>query len=147
MSLLFKKVDDLKTREKVNEFLTDDLEHLLLMSGHNLTDLKSPNLSATPAHSNAGNGVEDRLIRGINAEAIVKAIAATINHLPHDSKEVLTGLYIERLPWLKVQQRLYCEHNKLGYTRRRALYDFADAFDKWQRYYNCEPIIDLHVWY
>lgn len=49
MSLgLFPELDEKETRKSVSKFLTKDLERLLLMSGHDLLDLKSPVLSAAP---------------------------------------------------------------------------------------------------
>lgn len=146
MSLLFKELDEEETRNNVSKFLTKDLERLLLMSGHELTDLKSPQLSNAPGHSTGSNPIEDTIVRGINAGAIIQAIMDTIYHCPHDSKEILLGLYINKESWIKTQARLYCEHNKLAYTRRKALYDFADGFDHWQRVNHCSPIIDLHVY-
>ena len=48
MSLLFRELDCDKTCDRVDEFLTDDLERLILMAGRNLTDLRSPSLSLAP---------------------------------------------------------------------------------------------------
>lgn len=141
---LFPELDEKRTRKAVSKFLTKELERLLLMSGHNLLDLKSPQLSKAPGHSNGENHNEAAIIRGLNAEAEIRAIADTIAHCSENSKKVLLGLFIYQKSWYEVQKTLFCEHNKLGYTRQKALYDFADSFDYWQRVHNCEPIIDLH---
>lgn len=55
---LFPEIDEVETRKAVSKFLTKDLERLLLMSGHNLLDLKSPQLSQAPGHSNGKNHAE-----------------------------------------------------------------------------------------
>lgn len=145
MSLgLFPELNEEETRKSVSKFLTKDLERLLLMSGHDLLDLKSPVLSAAPGHSNDSNHTEAAIIRGLNAEAMVRAVADTIAHCSENSQKVLLGLFIYQKSWYEVQKTLFCEHNKLGYTRQKALYDFADSFDYWQRVNHCEPIIDLH---
>ncbi len=62
MSLLFEELDCNKTCDKVDEFLTDDLEKLILMAGRNLTDLRSPSLSLAPGHSNGENHNEAAII-------------------------------------------------------------------------------------
>lgn len=141
---LFPELDEEETRKSVSKFLTKDLERLLLMSGHNLLDLKSPVLSGAPGHSNGENHNEAAIIRGLNVEAMIKAIADTIAHCSDNSRKVLLGLFIYQQSWDEVQKNLFCEHNKLGYTRKKALYDFADSFDYWQRVNKCEPIVDLH---
>lgn len=141
---LFPEIDEVETRKAVSKFLTKDLERLLLMSGHDLLDLKSPQLSQAPGHSNGKNHAEASIIRGLNAEAMVKAVADTIAHCSENSQKVLLGLFIYQKSWYEVQKTLFCEHNKLGYTRQKALCDFADSFDYWQRVNHCEPIIDLH---
>ena len=47
MSLLFEELDCERTYDKVDDFLTNDLDRLILMAGRNLTDLRSPSLSLT----------------------------------------------------------------------------------------------------
>lgn len=64
VSLLFQELDCDKTCDRVDEFLTEDLEKLILMSGRNLTDLRSPTLSLAPGHSNGTNHAEASIIRG-----------------------------------------------------------------------------------
>ena len=145
MSLgLFPELNEEETRKSVSKFLTKDLERLLLMSGLDLLDLKAPVLSAAPGHSNGSNHTEAAIIRGLNAEAMGRAVADTIAHCSENSQKVLLGLFIYQKSWYEVQKTLFCEHNKLGYTRQKALYDFADSFDYCQRVNHCEPIIDLH---
>ena len=62
MSLLFQELDCDKTCDRVDEFLTEDLEKLILMSGRNLTDLRSPTLSLAPGHS---NGTKQNYVQSI----------------------------------------------------------------------------------
>ena len=62
MSLLFRELDCDKTCDRVDEFLTDDLERLILMAGRNLTDLRSPSLSLAPGHSSGTNHAEVNII-------------------------------------------------------------------------------------
>lgn len=143
MSLLFKEVDTEKTIDRVCTFLKKDLERLLLQSGHRLTDLKSPRLSSMPGGSHA-NHVEDIIIDGVNAEAEIQAIHATIHHLPETSRIIMLGMFVDHHQWFQVSQRIYSGTTTLWKKRRLALLEFADGFDYWQRVYHCEPVQDLH---
>lgn len=141
---LFPELDEKETLKEVAKFFTKDLERLLLMSGHELVDLKSPTLSSAPGHSNGSNNSEKAIIRGLNAEAMVRATSDTIHHCSHNSQIILIGLFIRKWPWNEVKPMVYSENNKFSYLRRKAMFEFADGFDYWQRVNNCQPIIDLH---
>lgn len=141
---LFPELDEKETLKEVAKFFTKDLERLLLMSGHELVDLKSPTLSSAPGHSNGSNNSEVAIIRGLNAEAMVKATSDTIHHCSHNSEVILIGLFIKKYPWEQVKPLVYSENNKFSYLRRKAMFEFADGFDYWQRVNHCQPIIDLH---
>lgn len=144
MSLLFKEVDSDATIERVSGFLKHDLERLILQSGHRMSDLKSPKLSSMPGSSSRQNHAEDIIIRGINAEAEVQAVHATIQHLPNTSRVIMLGMFVDHHQWFEVSNRLYTSKTTLWKKRRQALLEFADGFDYWQRFYQCEPIVDLH---
>ncbi|WP_436341521.1 ArpU family phage packaging/lysis transcriptional regulator [Lactobacillus johnsonii] len=144
MSLLFKELDCDKTCDRVDEFLTEDLEKLILMSGRNLTDLRSPTLSLAPGHSNGTNHAEASIVRGLNAEAELRAIHHTIYHLPEMSKIIMRNLYIYQMESWQVADAIRYGHTQFNTLKRRAQLFFADSFDHWQRYMACSPIIDLH---
>lgn len=144
MSLLFPELDKEGTLDNVSDFFKKDLERLLLMSGKSLTDLKSPQLSKAPGHSNGTNSNENLLIRGLDAGAMVEAVSDTLAHSSPVSRTILIELFIKRRPWFEVENKLFCDHNKLSYLRKKAMFEFADSFDFYQRKHNCEPIIDLH---
>lgn len=144
VSLLFKELDCDKTCDRVDEFLTEDLEKLILMSGRNLTDLRSPTLSLAPGHSNGTNHAEASIVRGLNAEAELRAIHHTIYHLPEMSKIIMRNLYISQMESWQVADAIRYGHTQFNTLKRRAQLFFADSFDHWQRYMACSPIIDLH---
>nr|WP_272501109.1 ArpU family phage packaging/lysis transcriptional regulator [Lactobacillus paragasseri] len=144
VSLLFKELDCNKTCDKVDEFLTYDLEKLILMAGRNLTDLRSPSLSLAPGHSSEANHAEASIIRGLNAEAEIRAIHHTIYHLPEMSKIIMRDLYIYQMENWQIAEAIQYSHTQYNVFKRRAQLFFADSFDHWQRYMSCEPIIDLH---
>ena len=144
VSLLFEELDCERTCDKVDDFLTNDLDRLILMAGRNLTDLRSPSLSSAPAHSNGTNHAESNIIRGLNAEAEVRAIHHTIYHLPEMSKVIMRDLYIYRMENWQVAEAIRYSHTQYNVLKHRAQLFFADSFDHWQRYMKCSPIIDLH---
>lgn len=146
MSLLFPELDRQATLDRVAHFFKYDLDQLLLMAGKSLTDISSPSLSQAPGGSPIGNSMEQKLIRGVNAEAMINAVIDTINHCPHNSQVILMERFIKRKSWVQVQSIMYSSHYKFSYLRRRAMYDFANSFDYWQRVHKCEPILDLHVY-
>lgn len=146
MCLLFPDLNEDKTVARVNSFLKEDVERLMRMCGRDMTDLSSPQLSQAPSHSNYINSAEVKMIRGLNAEAIVEAVYDAINHCSDDSKSIIIALYVEHDSWIYVQRLLCCSQNKLSYLRHRALLEFADCFDYWQRVHKCEPILDLHCY-
>lgn len=120
MSLgLFPELDEEETRKSVSKFLTKDLERLLLMSGHDLLDLKSPVLSAAPGHSNGENHNEAAIIRGLNAEAMIKAVADTIAHCSDNSRKVLLGLFIYQQSWDEVQKNYFVNITSLDIPVRK----------------------------
>lgn len=144
VSLLFEELDCNKTCDRVDDFLTDDLERFILMSGRNLTDLRSPSLSLAPGHSSGENHAEAAIIRGLNAEAEIRAIHHTIYHLPEMSKIIMRDLYIYQMENWQVADAIRYGHTQYNALRRKAQLFFADSFDHWQRYMKCSPIIDLH---
>lgn len=143
MSLLFPEINKKRTLENVSGFFKKDLPRLLLMSGRNLTDLSSPKLSAAPGSSNFGNSNEDKLINGIDAEAMVEAVYDAIHHCSHSSQIILIELFVKKKSWQDVQAMVYSEQYKFSYLRRRAMFDFANSFDYWQKVHHCQPIISL----
>lgn len=143
MELLFPKLNKKKTLENVSDFFKHDLERLILMSGRSLTDLSSPRLSHAPSSTNFGNHVENQLINGIDAEAMIEAVHDTIYHCPYTSSVILTELFVKRQSWNQVKPMVYSENYKFSYLRRKAMFDFAESFNFWQRQHHCQPIISL----
>ncbi|MBP2056996.1 ArpU family phage transcriptional regulator [Lactobacillus colini] len=146
MSLLFPELNRARTLQNVSDFFEYDLDRLVLMSGKNLTDLKSPQISKAPIHSTGSNSREDTMIRGLDAGAMVDAVKDTILHCSYDSRVILIELFINHKTWFEVENILFCNHKRLGFLRKKAMFEFADGFDYWQRRHNCEPIIDLHAY-
>ena len=143
---LFPDIDMNKTANRVDKFLRNDLEKLILMSGRSLTDLSSPVLSQAPGHTNGVNNQEAVIVRGLDAEREINAIHNTINNLPNNSRTILIGLYIKHDSWNNIQHKVYREHTQFSVMRKQALIQFADSFDYYQAKFGCIPCIDLHVY-
>lgn len=145
MSLLFKELDSSETVKRVARFFNKDYERLFLLAGSRLTDISSPSLSPAPGHT-AGNHNETMLIQGITAGAMIDAVNDAISKCSYSSQVILKNLLIRKESWQDVKHQLYCEGHKLGYLRKRACLEFADAFDAAQIRHKCQPIVDLHVY-
>lgn len=145
MSLLFKELDSVETVKRVARFFNEDYERLFLLSGSRLTDISSPSLSPAPGHT-GGNHNETALIQGITAGAMIDAVNDAIGKCSYSSQVILKNLLIRKESWQDMKNKLYCEGHKLGYLRKRACLEFADAFDAAQIRHKCQPIIDLHVY-
>ena len=145
MSLLFKELDSVETVKRVASFFNKDYERLFLLSGSRLTDISSPSLSPAPGHT-GGNHNEAALIQGITAGAMIDAVNDAISKCSYSSQVILKNLLIRKESWQDVKNQLFCEGHKLGYLRKRACLEFADAFDAAQIRHKCQPIIDLHVY-
>ena len=145
MGLLFKELDNVETVKRVARFFNKDYERLYLLAGSRLTDISSPSLSPAPGHT-AGNHNESAIVRGITAGAMIDAVNDAISKCSYSSQIILKNLLIRRESWQDVKNQLYCEGHKLGYLRKRACLEFADAFDSAQIRHKCQPVIDLHVY-
>lgn len=145
MSLLFKELDSSETVKRVARFFNKDYERLYLLAGSRLTDISSPALSQAPGHT-SGNHNETALIQGITAGAMIDAVNDAISKCSYSSQVILKNLLIRKESWQDIKNQLYCECHKLGYLRKRACLEFADAFDAAQIRHKCQPIIDLHVY-
>lgn len=145
--MLFDKLDSKKTERKVELFFKHDLDRLLLISGQSLTDLQSPSLSGMPKASSHVTG-ESKIIRGLNAGAILQAVTDAVNALREDESEFITTRYIDRHGWEYTKQALKMSDSTLSDVKHRALIHFADAFDYWQRADKCEAehLVDLHAY-
>lgn len=145
MGLLFKELDSSETVKRVARFFNEDYERLYLLAGSRLTDISSPSLSPAPGHT-AGNHNESAIIRGITAGAMIDAVNDAIGKCSYSSQVILKNLLIRKESWQDIKNQLYCESHKLGYLRKRACLEFADAFDSAQIRHKCQPVIDLHVY-
>lgn len=140
---LVPKIDAVKTCKNVSDFFKDDLEKIVLMSGSRMIDLSSPSFEENYSSSKA-NGVETKLINGLDAQSIVKSVHDALYHgVDPVSQRILIGLYIKRQRWVDIQPLVYREHTSFAAYRKRALLTFAYSFEGWQTKNHCDKVIRL----
>lgn len=144
---LFPELDENKTCDNVTKFFKKDLEKIVLLSGHRMIDLQSPQITGMPSGSSTLNRAEDRLVDGFDAQNIVKSVSdALYRGVDPVSSKILVGLYINYQRWVDVQTTIYKEHTSFAKLRRRALIAFAYSFEGWQKKNNCDKIINLKAY-
>lgn len=136
-----------KTCKRVSKFFHHDLERLVLMSGHSITDLQSPKFDTLPGgQGGTFNSQENKILNALDAELIVKSVYDAINHMDDVSHKIIMGLYIKHQRWVDVQSVLFREHTTFAKLRKQALINFAALFETWQGRNNCNKQISLKVY-
>lgn len=140
---LLRPIDRKATINRASHYLEADYPALKRIANRILvTDdgIKSPAISDMPKGSGSGNRVEDRILNDIVAkqkdvkqvslaQRAVAATEQTINNLGHDSKTILTKLFMEQQS--DVQVYMDCCFSESSYFHNykpQALLEFADAF-------------------
>ena len=140
---LVPKIDAVKTYDNVSSFFKDDLEKIVLMSGSRMVDLSSPSFEENYGSSDA-NGIETKLINGLDSQNVVKSVHDALYHgVDPMSQRILIGLYIKRQRWVDIQPLVYREHTSFAAYRKRALLAFAYSFEGWQIKNHCDKVIRL----
>lgn len=143
---LFPEVDTEKTAKKVKQFLRGDFVRAIRLSGYDLNSLSSPKLSLAPAHGATGNVIERQIIRSLEAKTIVQAVHESIFRCTATSRQILIGIYIEEKPIFQVSRLVQYQHTQFDVMHKRALNEFADRFEYWQRILCVKDPEDLHVY-
>lgn len=146
---VFADIDNKATAKNVNNLLKNKLPRLVERCGCNLTDLSSPKLSLVSVQSSRSNYQERNLIDSFSVSKIVEAIYQTLAHCSNISKKILIDKYIRNKMQEQTIMELPYEHNYYyKVLKPKALNEFADKYDYWQRYCKVdnEDIIDLHIY-
>lgn len=137
------KIDAVKTCDNVSSFFKNDLEKIVLMSGSRMVDLSSPSFEEN-YNSSETNGIEIKLINGLDAQSVVKSVHDALYHgVDPVSQKILIGLYINHQRWVDIQPLVYREHTSFATCRKRALLTFAYSFEGWQKKNHCDKVIRL----
>ena len=140
---LVPKIDAVQTYKNVSNFFKDDLEKIVLMSGSRMIDLSSPSFEENYSSSKT-NGIETKLINGLDAQSVVKSVHDALYHgVDLVSQKILIGLYIKHQRWVDIQPLVYREHTSFATYRKRALLTFAYSFEGWQVKNHCDKVIRL----
>ena len=144
---LLPELDEKRTCNRVKKFFKRDLEKIVLMSGHRMVDLQSPQMTGMPSGSHF-NSNEQTMINGLDAQDIVKSVNDALNRgVDPISRKILIGLYINHQRWVDVQSMIYKEHTSFSVYRNKALIAFAYSFEGWQIKNHCYKVIDLKVYF
>ena len=147
MKIILPELDEKQTCARVKRFFKYDLEKIVLMSGHRMVDLQSPQMTSMPSDSNF-NSNELTMVNGLDAQMIVKSVSDALNHgVDPISRKILIGLYIKHQRWVDIQPTIYKEHTSFAAYRKRALLTFAYSFEGWQIKNHCDKVIDLKVYF
>lgn len=132
---LLDDVDLAATEKNVDYFLGKRLSHSLWSCGRNLV----------PAHTEQ----EKRLVDSLSTEKILNAVYKTIIHCSENSAIILIGKYIKHKSQDRLIVQLQCERTQFYKALKpRALLEFADRFNFWQKECKVNPDdkIDLHIY-
>lgn len=137
-----------ETAQEVDRFLRVQVKRLSRLAGVDLTMLSSPQFSQSNVGHGGGNGTEAKMMRGLEAMEALQAIRYAMKLTGRFNEKLLTKLYIEELPVWRIRQDLYINHDSFRKVKRRALLEFADAWESVQDKYNWddEDRIDLRVY-
>lgn len=139
---LLPKLDEKATCRNVHNFFKYQLENIVLMSGHRMTDLQSPSFDSIPSGSHV-NSAELKVVNGLDAQNVVKSVYDALHHIDDLSYTILTGIYLKYERWVDIQPYVGREHTSFGKYKNRALVAFAYSFEAWQILNNCDHVIDL----
>ncbi|TVV13672.1 hypothetical protein FOF62_00495 [Lactobacillus jensenii] len=143
-------IDTEKTARIVERFLTHDLERYLRYAGKHRLDLASPEADITGISGSNGNAQEIKLLRNLEAQAIVKAVDLTLLNCSNSSRTpvqtILVELYVKEKSNWAVAQMVGYSSSRFREIKRYALCEFADRFDHWQVVAKVGKFIDLHCY-
>lgn len=143
--ILFDDVDLTETANQVREFLNQDFRKAIALSGKQLTELKSPELSDVPSFGSHDNNNERNIINLVTAQAVVNATHDTIFNCSSKSKLILIDKYINCYTrWITARDLGYSV-SRFDILHNKALNEFADRFQHYAEYYRLD-VTDLHIY-
>lgn len=128
---LLKEIDEKQTLENVRHFLLVSLPRLRRISHLEAGELKSPSMDGMPKPESTENHVADGYLKVIGAQEAVQNTAEAIKHCSADSQALLFALYFEGKSDTAVRLELHHEHSKYYAAKRKAMFEFADAFERY----------------
>ena len=134
---LLKEIDEEQTLANVRHFLMVSLPRLQRIGQLDAGELKSPSMDGMPKPETTENHVADGYLKVITAQEAVKHTAEAMQHCSVDSRMLLWLLYFENKADTPVMLELHYEHSKFYAAKRKAMFEFADAFEKYD---------DLHTY-
>ncbi|GKT03441.1 ArpU family phage packaging/lysis transcriptional regulator [Furfurilactobacillus entadae] len=137
---LFPEVDRDKTAAQVRTFFERQYPKFKRYAETDTTALKSPMSDGQPKSPNFTNTAENNIIRQLTAETIVCNVHKAVDGCDAMSKKIIKGCYFRHVSNANMQTLIGYEHTRYNELKTEALNQFADAFDKYDHFY------DLHVY-
>lgn len=119
------------TSVRTHQFLVNDFQHWMMLSGISKYDLRSPQLDEQLNSRYKSNGQEERVFRIEMATTKVKAIYTAISHCRADHELLLRLRYVDDLYDQQVMNQLGVEKTQYYHHRNAALCEFAERLDYW----------------
>lgn len=135
---LLKRMNNHATKNRVRNFLTDELPQLMLVANLSQLDIKSPSFSDMPKGSSYGNSAEDNITEYMMARTAVLAVVATIDKLPSIYGTILKAAYIDNVQDEFIMDRIGYKPSRYYELKYQSYSWFATAYPK--------DIIDFRVW-
>ena len=128
MDLFDEEVDEVATRKNVKKFFEKILPRLIMLSGLDSTQLKSPTLSDMPTSKPVGNSNEEKIINMLEAQRIVKEVIKSMKYVRSHGSTILYDTYVLNIDNWKTADKIGYGHARYQDLKNQALLDFADTF-------------------
>ncbi|QBO36959.1 hypothetical protein EQG49_11130 [Periweissella cryptocerci] len=135
---LLKRMDNHATKNRVRDFLTNELPQLMLVANLSQLDIKSPSFSDMPKGGGDGNSAEDNMTEYMMAREAVIAVRKTMDKIPSMYGTILKASYIDNVQDEFIMDRIGYKPSRYYELKDQAYSWFATAYPK--------EIIDFRVW-
>ncbi|GKT04448.1 hypothetical protein OKN36_19840 [Furfurilactobacillus sp. OKN36] len=117
---------------------------LMRQAGKRMSELKSPVFDAQPKAPSFVNGVEERMVKRIDAEEELREILLAIQLCDNKSKQILFDLYVDPAEYSDVQTMTHLgyQSSRYAFYKRRALLRFAEGYKQGEIYEELERVAE-----
>lgn len=116
---------------------------LMRTAGKRMSELKSPVFDSQPKAPSFANGVENRMVKRIDAENELRDILLAISLCDNKSKQILFDLYVDPNEYsdLEAMDRLGYQSTRYFYYKHRALLRFAEGYKQGAIYEQLQTVV------
>lgn len=125
---LDEEIDEVATRKNVKKFFEKIFPRLVMLSGLDSTQLKSPIVTDMPTNKTVENSNEEKIINMLEAQRIVKEVIKSMKCVRGHGSTILFDIYVLEASNVKTAMKIGFGQANYYRLKRKALLDFADAF-------------------